>query len=318
MADGAPAAPAPRARSRTAGGYALRCHVQRSLAPPSRRRTSCPNPDPVFLWIYELPTWLFGLLVVGGGTALALFGLALVYRWRAGRTRRGRPDPLSIGTDTVGWFFGGVLTLYGITLGLVTVATWGNYTSVAGIASAEAAALTALYRDTDGYPEPTQTALRTALRDYTAAVVRVAWPAQRAGRASTDGDARITAVQHTLVGFDPRTEGQRAVHQEALRQFNVLVEHRRRRAESVTASIPGVLWAVVLYGAALVVALSYTFPIRAYLEHAWLTGVVTATMALLIFVIATLDHPYRGAVSVSPDAYQLALDHVMRAAVTPR
>ena len=290
----------------------------RLLAPsPSQRPSRHLFPD-VFLWIYELPTWLFGLLVVVGATALALLGLALVYRWRARRTRAGRPDPLSIGTDTVGWFFGGVLTLYGITLGLVTVATWGNYTSIAGIASAEAAALTALYRDTDGYPEPTQTALRTQLRAYTDAVIRVAWPAQRQGRVSPDGDVRITALQHTLVSFNPRTEGERAVHQEALRQFNVLVEHRRRRAESVSASLPGVLWAVVLYGAAIVVALSYTFPLRAYVEHAWLTGVVTATMALLIFVIATLDHPYRGAVSVSPDAYQLALDHVMRAPHPPR
>ena len=272
----------------------------------------------MFLWLYDLPTWLFGLLVVGGGTALALLGLALVYRWRAHRTRQGRPDPLSIGTDTVGWFFGGVLTLYGITLGLVTVATWGNYTGVADIASAEAAALTALYRDADGYPEPTRTALRTELRAYTDAVIRVAWPAQRRGRVSAEGDAHVTAVQRTLVGFEPRTEGERTVHQEALRQFNVMVEHRRRRAESVSASIPGVLWAVVLYGAALVVALSYTFPVRAYGEHAWLTGVVTATMALLIFVIATLDHPYRGAVSVSPAAYELARDHVMRAADAPR
>lgn len=270
------------------------------------------------LWVYNLPTWLFGLLVVGGATALALAGLALVYGWRAARTRRGRPDPLSIGTDTVGWFFGGVLTLYGITLGLVTVATWGNYTSVSDIASAEAAAITALYRDTDGYPEPARTELRTELRDYTDAVVRIAWPAQRQGRVSTEGDVRVTDFQRTLVAFNPRTEGERAVHQEALRQFNVLVEHRRRRAESVSASIPGVLWAVVLYGAAIVVALSYSFPIRAYAEHAWLTGVVTATMALLIFVIATLDHPYRGEVSVSPDAYQLVLDHVMRGADPPR
>lgn len=266
------------------------------------------------LWLYDLPTWLFGLLAVGGGTLLALLGLALVYRWRTWYQRRRGRDPLRIGTDTIGWFFGGVLTLYGITLGLVTVATWGNYTSVSDIASAEAAAITALYRDTDGYPEPERTALREQLREYTESVVRLAWPAQRRGLVSVEGDVRITALQHTLVDFDPQTTGEQVLHAEALRQFNTLVEHRRRRAESVSASIPSVLWAVVLWGAVIVVALSYSFPVRAYVEHAWLTGVVAAIMALSIFVIAALDHPYRGEVSIAPDAYQIVIDHVMRRA----
>ncbi|GJG89463.1 hypothetical protein tb265_46440 [Gemmatimonadetes bacterium T265] len=217
----------------------------------------------------------------------------------------------------MGWFFGGVLTLYGITLGLVTVATWGTYTAVGDVASAEAAALTALYRDADGYPEPTRSAVRRQVCDYTLHVVRVAWPAQRLGRRNAEGDARVTALQQVLVRFQPADLGEQAVHAEALRQFNAVVEHRRRRAESVAASIPGVLWAVVLCGAALVVALSYTFPVARYAEHAWLTGVVTATMALLIFVIAALDHPYRGQVRVRPDAYQLVLDHVMAADVPP-
>ncbi|OGX82152.1 hypothetical protein [Hymenobacter coccineus] len=42
--------------------------------------------------------------------------------------------------------------LYGPTRGLLTVATWQNYTVASGIASQEAAALAVRYPDPSGYP----------------------------------------------------------------------------------------------------------------------------------------------------------------------
>ena len=57
-----------------------------------------------------------------------------------------------IDNGVVGWFFSGVLTIYGITLGLIAVTTWESSSEVEGIASREAATIAALYRDAGGLP----------------------------------------------------------------------------------------------------------------------------------------------------------------------
>jgi hypothetical protein len=56
------------------------------------------------------------------------------------------------------------------------------------------------------------------------------------------GIDRITAFQARLTSFEPQTKGQEALHAEALRQYNNLLEHRRMPLYSVETSIPPFIW----------------------------------------------------------------------------
>jgi hypothetical protein len=88
---------------------------------------------------------------------------------------------------------------------------------------------------------------------------------------------------------------------------NVLVEFRRRRIEAASYAVPGRLWAVVLIGAALSIFSSYIFNIRSMLVQALMTTLLTSMIALLVFFIATSDHPYRDTSAIGPEAYQIVL-----------
>lgn len=258
------------------------------------------------LWLYEIPTWLLAVVIVGGTVAFALGGLRLVHR-----RLHGSPLAALIDNGTVGWFFSGVTVLYGLTLGLLTIATWQNYTTASGIASQEAASLAVLYRDLSGYPPATGQPMQAQLRAYTTSLVQQSWPAQRRGLANDQERVLLTHLQSELLRVEVASLSQQVLHGQAVETFNRLVELRRQRLESISVSVPGVLWAAVLLGAVVTIVFSYGFVVVNLRLHAALTGLLALMLGMMVFVIAALDHPYLGEVSVGPEAYQVVLDHVM-------
>jgi hypothetical protein len=243
-------------------------------------------------FIHSLPTWATGPACVFGFIVPATIGLWLVHR-------------------VVGWFFSGTLTIYGITLGLIAVTTWESTSRVAGIASHEAATIAALYRDTSGFAPPLREDLQGKLREYTRFVIEKAWPAQRRAEILNDGNRMLDEFQSRLFANEPKTEGVTLLQAEALKTFNELVELRRQRTEAVNQHVPEVIWAVILLGGALTIVTSFCFQIRPFRLHLLLTTGLSTMVGLLVFLIAALDRPYQGAVSVDPTAYQIVLDGVM-------
>ncbi|SNR81019.1 bestrophin-like domain [Hymenobacter mucosus] len=265
------------------------------------------NPSlPYFLWLYEMPTWLLAVLIVGLTLLLSLAGLYFTHRWL-----HQSEAPNQIDNGTVGWFFSGVTVLYGLTLGLLTVASWQNYSTASGIASQEAATLAVLYRDLSGYPDSTRQPLQRQLHNYTRFIVQESWPAQQRGLANDTERLVLTKFQLALLHTDVPTRALQVLHGEVIETFNTLVELRRQRIESVGTGVPAVLWAAVLIGALVTIGFSYCFVVASFRLHALLTGLLALMVGIMVFLIAALDHPYLGEVSVTPEAYQLVLNQVM-------
>ena len=82
------------------------------------------------------------------------------------------------------------------------------------------------------------------------------------------------------------------------------MELRRERLFSVSTGMPEVVWWVLLLGAALNILLTYLFAVERLGVHLLLTLALTAFIALLVFLIAAMDHPFRGEFSVGPDAFR--------------
>ena len=172
--------------------------------------------------------------------------------------------------------------------------------------------MSVLYNDLSGYPQPQRGQLEEKLRQYTRFIVQRSWPAQRQGYINDGETAELRDFRNQFMAIEPRTEGDKLLHGEAIRAFNSVIEFRRLRAESISGSVPSIIWYVVMGGAILTLLFSYFFSIKAFWLHATLTGMLAAMIGLLIFLIAALDHPYRGEVSVTPEAYQIVLDKVMK------
>jgi FtsH-binding integral membrane protein len=257
-------------------------------------------------WIYELPTWAMGLVVTLSFLLPALLALMAARTWIY-RTFRLSDET----NESVNGFVAATGVLYGLLLGLVAVATWQNYDSANTLASKEASSVAALYRDVSAFPVPERRELQAHLENYLHYVIDVAWPAHRNGEVPRGGAVILSKFQGVLAAYQPTTANQQVILAEALTAFNTLVEARRMRMDSVTTGLPSVFWVVIIAGAVLSIALTYAFHLPSLKTHLLLTGIFSLFVGFLIFLVAALDNPFRGELSVSPESYTLVLQGLL-------
>lgn len=261
-------------------------------------------------WVYDLPTWLFGALSVVVFVAFGLAGLYLLRGW---------VDRIDSGDHSynhiVGFFLAGVTVLYAVAAGLLAIGAWATFDQVQGRIDHEASALGGLYRDVSAYPEPVRGILQEDLRKYTRQVIDVGWPMQRRGIVPNNASAVLDDFQAHFMAFEPDGETQEILAQETYRAFNALTESRRARLNSVDAEMPGPLWTLVIAGAAICIATTWFLHTESFTMHLWMTVLFSALLALLIFLVAVLDNPYRGKISVSPEPLERVYQQIM---VPPR
>ena len=254
-------------------------------------------------WIYDLPIWLFGIITVVFFVAIAVGGLVLAHGYI--KNNFGASDAMN---GAVGGYIGGMAGLYGLLLGLIIVASMQNFGNASTLTTREAAATGALYVDISSYPEPHRSAMRETLKTYVNFVVNEEWRAQQRGQLIHGGRKILLDLQQILLALEPGDSRQRTIQAEAFQAFNKLIDARRMRLDTVDDGLPAVLWIVVISGSILSIAVSYFLHFSHFRSHLLLTAVMAAFIALLVFLAAAVDNPFRGGLSVSPGAYRSLLE----------
>jgi Protein of unknown function (DUF4239) len=245
-----------------------------------------------------------GLLIVGGFTALSVAGLYATRRLVIAVT--GSVPGHNEGVDA---YIAAAAVFYGIVAGLIAVAAWEQYAGFDDKVTQEAGAIATLYRDVATYPEPYGSRLSKELRAYTRSVIDE-WPLLQHGVVPPQADALLNTFQTTFYSFDPKDERDRIIHSAAIAEFERMIELRRLRLHDKDAGLPEALWAVVIIGGVLTIALTYFLALERFRVHLVMTIVSGILVSLLIFMIAAVDHPFRGGVSIGPDAFRLVYDQL--------
>ena len=257
-------------------------------------------------WLYNLPIKTLAIWV-----AVIFVG----YCWIGGMLFRPilRPFVRSRhgGNDVVGHVLSSFGVFYGLLLGLIAVAAYQNFSRVEANVVKEVSSLETLYEDVSIFPEPDGQNLRWLLRDYTRYVIKYAWPEYREGRIPQGGTTRIKAFQERMLAFEPGSRTEELVFAEALRQFNVFLEQQRVREQSVKTGIPAIMWYVVIVGAVLNIGLLWLFDMR-FMTLILLGGVLSFFLGAMILLIAVMDKPFQGAVSISPEPFEQLYWNKMR------
>ena len=205
----------------------------------------------------------------------------------------------------------GFSLFYGLLLGLLSVAAYQNFEKVGNAVFSEASDIASLYRNVSNYPEPSRSGTLRLIRDYTLYTIHKDWPAHRRGVVFFGGENRLSVILHEILRFEPKTPSNEILQSQILTTFNDLLQSRQRRLAGVDTRIPGVLRYVVAIGAATNILLVWMLRMR-FITHMVLGGIVAFFLGVVIFLVAAMDNPLRGDISVSADPYREVYSALMQ------
>jgi hypothetical protein len=250
-------------------------------------------------WIYNIPAWLLGVLVVGAFLAFAGSGVLLTRPAVAKRfgKEEGWGEHVSIILEAAFVFIG-------LLMALVTIAAYDNFAEARNKVASEASEVGTLYRDVTAFPDPPRSQVEGYLATYVDTVINTDWPEQQRGVLPSQ-EPEPGQVLRSLASFEPASAGATNLQQATLAQVNAWLKARRDRIDLVTRGLPADLWVVLVLGAVINIGLTWLLPVRSVQAHLILSWAFAAVVGLLLFVTASMDHPFRGTFSVSPEAFHV-------------
>jgi hypothetical protein len=258
-------------------------------------------------WFHQLSSSQLAAIVVLVTLVVSITGLAITAH---GVRQTKLHEQLDNGA--IAGLLAALIGIYAVAAGLTAVAVWGNTGDANTNVGKEAAALTVLWHDLGGYPQPARDEMRKQVIAYTEYVVKDEWPLHRKGEAPGLSLATVAAFQGTLFGFEPVTEGQKVLHGQTIASYNRLLEARRMRLQSVEdTALPAELWVIVLLLGVIAISACFLLRVDSFAMHATITILVAAPIALILYFIAVTDRPFQGGVSVSAEPYRMLLERIM-------
>ena len=258
-------------------------------------------------WLYNNDPWVVTTGVVILAVIISSLGLILSYQFIDRRTRQAHGE-------LAGFVVTNVAVLYAVLLAFIAVVTWESFSKASDIAEKEANLSANIARDTVGLPQPIAGKLQAEIRGYLEVVINKEWREQRAGIVPMSGWANLARIHQDISSMAPATPGQAVLMQEMLRGLNELYDARSARLEAVEGHIQPLMWFAIGTLGALTIGYACFVRSEGLLGHLLMLAGLTAAIALILALIAELDYPFRGAISVSTHAYELALSQLGDAA----
>lgn len=257
--------------------------------------------------VFDIPLVIMGPLIIFSLVAIGVIGMLITRNRLVARLVISEID-----SEFSGAMFQGICVFYGLALALLAVHVLESYTDVSKIVSNEATAIATLYRDLNFYPEPIRSTLQGDLRSYVDEVIKQSWPLQAQGRIPTQGVELMNKFQNDLMTFQPQGAAQEIFHADTLAAFNRMNEARRMRLDALSTNLPGIMWFVIIFGALISLCSSFFFRVADVRLHGILVGLLAVFIGVVIFMILSLDRPFRGDLAITSAPYQLVYDQLMR------
>lgn len=253
------------------------------------------------LFLYDLPNWLMGVIVVGTIIALTYGCYFMLHRfWQPAFTDENRN--LAVAVLAI------VATINSLLLAFSAVSVWESFGSADAAVVEEANTIGALARDLAVFDSPASYKAREGLHEYTEMVMSLEWDSMRQGVASEDVWRTFDHMFATVAALEPDTPRRVALMPEIWERVNELLKQRRTRLYTSESEVPGTLWQVVLIGTFLTIAGTFVLaPTRFNLA---MIGFVSLSVGLVFFLIIALDRPFAGKESIKATPFQTALDRI--------
>ena len=242
--------------------------------------------------------WLGGILLVGVMVLLAVTGTVLARRWVG-------VEVLKRNNEVAGFIYAVIGVLYAVLLGFTAIIVWEQFDKAQAGVDQEANELADLYRDAQAFPDDTRKEFETHLRAYAKLVVEKEWPAMAERKSSPETWDVYNQLWRTYYRFQPQNDHERTWYAQSLTRLNQLGDQRRLRLlSSQSVGVPVVMWVTLLGAGVITIGFSFLFGTTSATAQVLMTSALAMTIALVLFSILAMEHPFAGITRVEPDAFK--------------
>ena len=203
--------------------------------------------------------------------------------------------------EFTGIFFGALSLIYSLIIAFVIVAVWEDYEELNKTIEQETDKLTSIVIHTNTLPDSLRTPIRSAIGLYCDEVLNQ-WEmpdASKVYQASAMPTLRLLLMQ-----TEPKGTLQQSLFSIIDKDFASISELRRERLGHIRSHVPTLVWLIVLVGSSMLVIFSFLIETRSVRLKRTGVAFLTAMIAMSIFLVYTLDHPFNSSAHVDNTPYK--------------
>ncbi|GAA3051359.1 hypothetical protein GCM10010464_14690 [Pseudonocardia yunnanensis] len=256
-------------------------------------------------WIVNnVPSMLLLAALVVGVAAGTVAVLAYVRHRFPGLAEGGHNDVAKVGFSVVG-------PVYGFMIGFIVVVMWGQINAADEVVRTEGATAVQMARDLRYFEEADSDRIRQSLLEYERAAV-AEWPQAASGRSTPEAENALARLYTAYESVQPRDDRQRAVLANSLASLDQLSLSRTERiVMAVTNAGPSwSLWWVIFLLSGLVLGFTVIYGETRARMHYAMVAAVSVLVAVNLFLVLELAHPFLGELGTSPEALREAMNYL--------
>jgi hypothetical protein len=203
--------------------------------------------------------------------------------------------------------------IYAVLVGFIVLYELNNYNIASAAEVAEAKEMFTIFRDAKVLPEPSSTNIRNLAVDYANNVITSEWPAMARGeKVDNTGILIIAKISNEIRSFknirSDSTTNINALTSISLAN-NALFDDHQERVDRIHSSISNNIWFVLILGTLVTIGINCVLGME-YRLHIFCMGSISLMISAILYLIVTLDHPYRGEFSIQPTTFISTVDYI--------
>ena len=203
--------------------------------------------------------------------------------------------------EVTGIVFGAISLIYSLILAFVIVAVWENYEELNKTIASEADKLNSIMAHSATLPDSLQQPMKTAMISYCNQVVNKEWRMEHSNEA--DQPSAIPELRLMLLRLEPRSKSEESIYNVLDEDLSSLSDLRRNRLSHNRSQVPDLVWLILKAGSVMLIIFSYFFNVQSLKQKSIYLTFLSGYIAMCMFLVYTLDHPFIGNVQVSRQPY---------------
>jgi len=252
------------------------------------------------LILLKIPAFILGIVIVGIVTAFSVTGVLIVrYFIPHGRlkTHHDVADPI----------LGAIAAVYAVLIAFVVVTVWQNFDKTNANVQLEANYLVDIYRDSEAFSPDFHQKVGGLLREYRQAVVDYEWKTMAKGEMSPEVEKLMRKIWLLYTTYQPGNFTEQSFFNESVRKLNLFRELRMQRLMDSRNGTAPLLWFVLIVGGLSTLSFTFFFGAENLNAQLAMAALLAVTISLILFTIMSLDFPFTGSISISPQPFKMML-----------